>query len=98
MRRGTILFLLALILLVAFFGLLKVFTIVIVLIVTLIVLFFGALLLGAWLLKRRMHRKLAELQQVFVQGQREAEARRKHEKMRSNAIDVEPTDVRDDRR
>jgi uncharacterized protein (DUF58 family) len=98
MRRGTILFLLVLILAVAFFGLLNVFQAVLVTIVTLLVLFFGAIFLGAWLLKRRMNRKLAELQQAFVQGQRDAEARRRHEQMRSDAIDVEPTDVRDDRR
>lgn len=98
MRRGTILALLALILAVAFFGLLKVFQVVIVLIVTLLVLFFGAIFLGAWLLKRRMNRKLAELQQAIQRGQQEAAERRKADQMRSEAIDVEPTAVRDDRR
>ena len=97
MRRGTILFLLGLILLIAFVGLLRTFAILAVVIVTLIVLLFAALFIGAWLLKRRMHRKLAELQQAFIRGQRDAEARRKHEQMRSAAIDVEPADVRDDR-
>lgn len=98
MRRGTILFLLGLILLIAFVGALKAFAIVIVLVVTLIILLFASLFIGAWLLKRRMRRKLAELQQVFIQGQKEALARRRNDKMRSDAIDVEPTDVRDDRR
>lgn len=97
MRRGTILFLLGLILLIAFVGLLRTFAILAVVIVTLIVLLFAALFVGAWLLKRRMRRKLAELQQAFIQGQQEALARRRNDKMRSDAIDVEPTDVRDDR-
>ena len=96
MRQGTILFLLTLILLVAFFGLLKAFTIVVAAVATLIVLLFVALFVGAWLLKRRMNRKLAELQRAFVQAQEEHAARRRHEQVRRDAIDVEPTDVRDD--
>lgn len=97
MRRGTILFLLGLILLIAFFGLLKTIGILIAVVVTLVILFFAALFVGAWLLKRRMRRKLAQLQQAFIQGQKEALARRRNDKMRGDAIDVEPTDVRDDR-
>ena|SRR5688572_3279140 len=88
MRQRTIVVLLALILLFAFFGL-AFLKYVFAAVLTLIILFFVALFVGAWLLKRRMRRKLAELQQAFIQGQKEAVARRKADETRSNAIDAE---------
>jgi UPF0716 family protein affecting phage T7 exclusion len=95
LRRSSLLFWLAAILLFAIFGLafLKFVAIAIGLFILLL---FGSLFVGAWLLRRRMNRKMAELQAAFQQAQREAEERAAHAQRKREAIDVDPV-VRDDK-
>lgn len=54
-----------------------------------VALLFIALAIGAWLLKRRMQRKMAEFQQQFQQAQAQAEADHQAASRRSDAIDVD---------
>ncbi|MHB1262786.1 MAG: hypothetical protein ACYC2H_13850 [Thermoplasmatota archaeon] len=96
MRRSTLLFWLAVILLFAIFGL-AFLRFVAIAIGLFLLLFFGSLLIGAWLLRRRMDRKMAQLHAAFQQAQRDAEQRAAHTQRKRDAIDVDPMDVRDDR-
>ncbi|MEK6976428.1 MAG: hypothetical protein AABY18_08825 [Candidatus Thermoplasmatota archaeon] len=88
MRQRTLLVWLALILLFAVFGL-RAIGYLLASILVLLGLFFGGLVLAAWLLKRRMNRRLGELQRAFVQAQQDAAQQRKADASRSNAIDAE---------
>lgn len=96
MRTQTALFWLGVIVLFALFGaaFLKFVAIAIGLALLLL---FATLLLGAWMLKRRMNRKLQEMQRAFQAAQADAQARHAAAQQRRDAIDVEPVDVRDDR-
>lgn len=57
--------------------------------IVLIVLLFVALAVGAWLLKRRMQRKMADLHQAFQDAQTQAQAQHQAEQRRTGAIDVD---------
>lgn len=100
MRQRTIVVLLALVVLFALFGwkVLGIFGWILVTLLTVLVLLFAALFLGAWLLKRRMQRKLANLQGAFVQAIKDAQHGQHQVDARRDAIDVEPTGIRDDGR
>lgn len=96
MRPSTGILLLAFILLFALFGaaFLKAIAIAIGLGVLLL---FGSLFLGAVLLRRRMNRKLQQMQQAFQAAQDQAAHRQRTQQMRRDAIDVDAVDVRDDK-
>lgn len=97
MRQGTLLFWLAAIVLFAVFGL--AFLKFVAIAIGLFLLFvFGSIVVGTWLLRRRMNRKMAEFQQSFRQAQEQAQAQQRSAAMRRDAIDVEPVDIRDERK
>lgn len=89
MRRGTLLLLLTLVVLAAFFGLLKAIGILVAAFVTILLLFLAALFVGAWLLKRRMRRKLAELQGAIQEAARQEQERRRSHQVRRDAIEAD---------
>lgn len=93
MRTGTILFLLGLIVLFAFFGV-KAIGWVLGGILLLVLTFFAAVAVGVVLLRRRMNRRLRELQSAILQAQE----RQRTAAGRADAIDVEPTRIRDEGR
>lgn len=89
MRLGTALVLAGLVLAVVFLGFLKTIGILLAAFATLVLLLFAAMLVGAWLLKRRMRRKLAELQGVVQEAARQQAERRRMDEVRRDAIDTE---------
>ena len=88
MRPGTILVLLGLILLFAYFGW-KAFGILAISFLVFLLLALGAVVVGLWVIKRRMRRKLEELGYAVEQRLR-AQAGR-DDARRGDAIDVEAT-------
>lgn len=89
MRTGTILVLLGLILLFAYFGW-QAFGILAATFLIVLLLAVGAVFVGLWVIKRRMRRKLQELGHVVEQHLR-ARAGEGREARRGDAIDVEAT-------
>lgn len=89
MRPGTILVLLALIVLFAFFGI-QVFGWILAFILATLLLAIGAVAVGLWAIKRRMRRKLQELGVVVEQRLRD-QAATARPGSRGDAIDVEGT-------
>ena len=88
MRPGTILVLLGLIVLFAFFGL-RVFGWLLAFVFLLLVLGILSVVVGIWVIKRRMRRKLQELGVAVEESlRRQAEQDRR---LRPDAIDVEAT-------
>ena len=88
MRPGTILVLLGLIVLFAFFGL-RVFGWLLAFVFLLLVVGILAVVVGIWVIKRRMRRKLQELGVAVEESlRRQAEQDRR---LRPDAIDVEAT-------
>jgi membrane protein implicated in regulation of membrane protease activity len=87
MRPGTILVLLGLILLFAYFGW-AAFGILALSILLFLVLAVGAVAVGLWVIKRRMRRRLEELGHVMEQHLRQQAGR---QGARDDAIDVEAT-------
>lgn len=93
MRQETLLTLLFLAVLVAFFGI-KVLGVLLGAVILFFVVLLASLALGAWLLKRRMNRKLRELQQVFAQARKDEANNAQQSQARRNAIDVEAIEKR----
>ncbi len=88
-RFRTALFWLAIVLLVVFLGFWKTVGLLLGGFALLLALFFVALLVGFWLLRRRMNRKMAEFRQAFEKAQADAQARHEHAARKRDAIDVD---------
>ena len=88
MGRRALLFWLAVLLAFAVFGL-AFLKFVAVAAGLLLLLLFGALFVGALLLRRRMNRRMAEFREAFERARADAEAQRQAHAMRRDAIDVD---------